>query len=84
MLTASAVGVAREIARRDEPRLVGMATPAQAAVAYVEALGALYRRDDERIRRRLAAFTSLPFGTLDKMALKARLDELGDSSRMAR
>lgn len=36
------------------------------------------------IRRRLEAFTSLPFGTLDKMALKARLDELGDSSRMAR
>lgn len=36
------------------------------------------------IRRRLEAFTSLPFATLDKMALKARLDELGDSSRMAR
>lgn len=36
------------------------------------------------IRRRLEAFTSLPFGSLDKMALKARLDDLGDSSRMAR
>lgn len=36
------------------------------------------------IRRRLEAFTSLPFGTLDRMALKARLDELGDSARMAR
>lgn len=36
------------------------------------------------IRRRLEAFTSLPFDTLDKMALKARLDELGDSARMAR
>ncbi|MEZ5815684.1 MAG: metalloregulator ArsR/SmtB family transcription factor [Hyphomicrobiaceae bacterium] len=36
------------------------------------------------IRRRLEAFTSLPFGSLDKMALKARLDELGDSARMAR
>ncbi|MGD9804301.1 MAG: metalloregulator ArsR/SmtB family transcription factor [Hyphomicrobiaceae bacterium] len=36
------------------------------------------------IRRRLEAFTSLPFATLDKMALKARLDELGDSARMAR
>lgn len=35
------------------------------------------------IRRRLEAFTNLPFGTLDKMALKARLDELGDSARMA-
>ena len=28
------------------------------------------------LRRRLAIFTSLPFGTLDRMALKARLDEL--------
>ncbi len=36
------------------------------------------------IRRRLEAFTSLPFDTLDGMALKARLDELGDSARMAR
>lgn len=36
------------------------------------------------IRRRLEAFTSLPFGSLDKMALKARLDELGDSARMMR
>ena len=36
------------------------------------------------IRRRLEAFTALPFGSLDKMALKARLDELGDSARMAR
>jgi protein-tyrosine-phosphatase/DNA-binding transcriptional ArsR family regulator len=34
------------------------------------------------IRRRLEAFTSLPFDKLDRMALKARLDELGDSSRM--
>ncbi|MGE0769554.1 MAG: metalloregulator ArsR/SmtB family transcription factor [Hyphomicrobiaceae bacterium] len=36
------------------------------------------------IRRRLEAFISLPFATLDKMALKSRLDELGDSSRIAR
>jgi len=36
------------------------------------------------IRRRLEAFTALPFGSLGKMALKARLDELGDSARMAR
>ena len=53
MLTASAAGVVTEIARRDEPRLVGMATPARAAVAYVDALGALYRRDEERLGRRL-------------------------------
>jgi ArsR family transcriptional regulator, arsenate/arsenite/antimonite-responsive transcriptional repressor / arsenate reductase (thioredoxin) len=36
------------------------------------------------IRRRLEAFTSLPFDTLDGMAIKSRLDELGDSARMAR
>ena len=32
------------------------------------------------IRRRLEIFTSLPFASLDRMALKARLDEIGDSS----
>lgn len=36
------------------------------------------------IRRRLETFISLPFGSLDRMALKARLDELGDSSRIGR
>lgn len=36
------------------------------------------------VRRRLEAFCNLPFGSLDKIALKARLDELGDSARMAR
>lgn len=35
------------------------------------------------VRRRLEAFISLPFGTLERMALKARLDELGDSSKFA-
>jgi len=35
------------------------------------------------IRRRLETFTSLPFGTLERIALKARLDELGDSSKFA-
>ena len=29
------------------------------------------------IRRRLEIFTALPFGTLDRMAIKQRLDELG-------
>jgi ArsR family transcriptional regulator, arsenate/arsenite/antimonite-responsive transcriptional repressor / arsenate reductase (thioredoxin) len=33
------------------------------------------------IRRRIEIFTSLPFNSLNKMALKARLDEIGDSSR---
>ena len=33
------------------------------------------------IRRRLEIFTSLPFATLDRMALKARLDEIGDTVR---
>lgn len=36
------------------------------------------------IRRRLEAFTSLPFDTLDRMALKARMDELADPARVAR
>ena len=35
------------------------------------------------IRRRLEAFASLPFGTLERIALKERLDELGDSSKFA-
>jgi len=35
------------------------------------------------IRRRLEAFASLPFGSLERVALKARLDELGDSGRFA-
>lgn len=35
------------------------------------------------IRRRLEAFTSLPFGSLERIALKARLDELGDSSKIS-
>lgn len=33
------------------------------------------------IRRRLEIFTSLPFASLDTLALKARLDELSDSTR---
>ena len=35
------------------------------------------------IRRRIEIFTSLPFATLDKMAMKARLDEIGDTARTA-
>jgi protein-tyrosine-phosphatase/DNA-binding transcriptional ArsR family regulator len=35
------------------------------------------------IRRRIEIFTSLPFDSLDKMALKARLDEIGDTVRTA-
>lgn len=35
------------------------------------------------IRRRLEAFTNLPFRSLDGMALKRRLDELGDSGKFA-
>ena len=33
------------------------------------------------IRRRLEAFTNLPFRSLESIGLKARLDELGDSSK---
>ncbi len=36
------------------------------------------------IRRRLEGFTNLPFDTLDRMALKARLDELGKPTTYAR
>jgi len=35
------------------------------------------------VRRRLEIFTSLPFASLDRMAVKARLDEIGDSARTA-
>lgn len=35
------------------------------------------------IRRRIEIFTALPFATLDKMALKARLDEIGDTAKTA-
>lgn len=34
------------------------------------------------IRRRLEIFTSLPFASLDKMAVKVRLDEIGDAQRI--
>ncbi|MBY0339315.1 MAG: metalloregulator ArsR/SmtB family transcription factor [Acetobacteraceae bacterium] len=36
------------------------------------------------LRRRLEAFTALPFASLDRMALKARVDELADPHAMAR
>lgn len=36
------------------------------------------------IRRRVEIFTSLPFASLDRMAVKARLDEIGDSARLLR
>lgn len=35
------------------------------------------------VRRRLEIFTNLPFASLDKMALKKRLDEIGDTARTA-
>ena len=35
------------------------------------------------LHRRLSIFTSLPFGTLDRLALKARLDELADPRAFA-
>jgi arsenate reductase len=36
------------------------------------------------LHRRLSIFASLPFGTLDRMALKARLDELAQPQGLAR
>jgi protein-tyrosine-phosphatase/DNA-binding transcriptional ArsR family regulator len=35
------------------------------------------------LRRRIEIFINLPFATLDRMALKARLDEIGDASTAA-
>ena len=35
------------------------------------------------IRRRIEIFTSLPFRSLDRMALKAPLDEIGDTTKVA-
>ena len=35
------------------------------------------------IRRRIEIFTSLPFDSLDRMAVKARLDEIGDTTRVS-
>jgi protein-tyrosine-phosphatase/DNA-binding transcriptional ArsR family regulator len=35
------------------------------------------------IRRRIEIFTSLKFASLDRMALKARLDEIGDTNRQS-
>ncbi len=34
------------------------------------------------IRRRLEIFVNLPYASLDRMALKKRLDEIGDSARV--
>lgn len=34
------------------------------------------------IRRRIEIFTSLPFASLDRMAVKARIDEIGDTTRV--
>ena len=33
------------------------------------------------IRRRIEIFISLPFASLDRMAMKARLDEIGEMTR---
>jgi arsenate reductase len=35
------------------------------------------------LRRRIEIFTSLPFASLDRMAIRARLDELGDGLQLA-
>jgi protein-tyrosine-phosphatase/DNA-binding transcriptional ArsR family regulator len=56
--------------------------PAKFTGSEVERL-ALLNQLYGMIRRRLEAFINLPFGTLERMALKARLDELGDSSKFA-
>jgi arsenate reductase len=35
------------------------------------------------IRRRIEVFVSLPFSSLDRIALKSRLDEIGDTNRVS-
>jgi arsenate reductase len=50
-------------------------SPAERAVLLGELIG--------MVRRRLEIFTSLPFTSLDRMALKKRLDEIGDTVRTA-
>jgi protein-tyrosine-phosphatase/DNA-binding transcriptional ArsR family regulator len=47
------------------------------AVERATMINALYGK----IRRRLEIFVNLPYSSLDRMALRKRLDELGDSSR---
>ncbi len=48
-------------------------TPAEQATMINELYG--------MIRRRLEIFVNLPHASLDRMSLKKRLDELGDSAR---
>lgn len=50
-------------------------TPAEKATMINELYG--------MVRRRLEIFVNLPYASLDRLALKQRLDELGDSSRPA-
>jgi arsenate reductase len=49
------------------------------AIERVTLLNELYAM----VRRRIEIFTSLPFDKLDRMALKKRLDEIGDTVRTA-
>jgi protein-tyrosine-phosphatase/DNA-binding transcriptional ArsR family regulator len=56
--------------------------PAKFTGSEVERL-ALLNQLYGMIRRRLEIFVNLPFGTLERMALKAHLDKLGDSSTFA-
>ena len=53
--------------------------PAQFSGSSVER-GVLLNQLYSMIRRRLEIFVNLPFSSLDRMALKSRLDELGYSS----
>jgi ArsR family transcriptional regulator, arsenate/arsenite/antimonite-responsive transcriptional repressor / arsenate reductase (thioredoxin) len=56
--------------------------PAQFAGSEAER-GLLLNELYASLRRRIEIFVSLPFATLDRMALKARLDEIGDASPAA-
>ncbi len=69
--------------RETDDRDVALSRPGQVFTGSAVERTALLNQLYGMIRRRLEAFTSLPFGTLERMALKARLDELGDSSKFA-
>jgi ArsR family transcriptional regulator, arsenate/arsenite/antimonite-responsive transcriptional repressor / arsenate reductase (thioredoxin) len=69
--------IGREFGRQPITAAWPLPDPAQfagSALERVTLLNALYAM----IRRRLEIFTSLPFSSLDRMALKTRLDEIGD------
>ena len=73
-MLASTLCFAEDYYKADPAKFAGSA--AERATLLNELYAALHRR--------LQIFTSLPFASLDRMALKARVDELADPHAMAR